>query len=190
MRKLSLEDICIILTCAAFIILTIVSILLCFDTVNVYNKYDYVESESTEIYYKEITIVREDSENKKQESTTSEPSTSESKDYNIEYFAKCVMSEAGNQDELGKRLVIDVILNRVESDIFPNSVNEVINQEGQFEVVMNNRINKVEPTDDIYNLILEETNNRTNKDILYFRTNHYHSFGTPVLQHQAHYFSK
>ena len=31
------------------------------------------------------------------------------------YFAQCVMAEAGDQDELGKRLVIDVILNRLDN---------------------------------------------------------------------------
>ena len=33
-------------------------------------------------------------------------------------------------------------------------------------------------------------NNPINEEILYFRTDHYHTFGTPVLKHQDHYFSK
>lgn len=108
----------------------------------------------------------------------------------IDYLAKCVMAEAGTQDDYGKRLVIDVILNRVDSDYFPNSIIEVINQSGQFEVVQNGSINEMVPTDNIYTLINQEIENESNEEVLYFRTSHYHSFGTPVLVHQDHYFSK
>lgn len=106
------------------------------------------------------------------------------------YFAQCVMAEAGDQDELGKRLVIDVILNRLDNTNFPNSINDIINQPYQFEVVSNGSINEVIPTEDIYTLIQEEIQNRTNYDVLYFRTDHYHNFGTQLFQHQDHYFNK
>ena len=107
-----------------------------------------------------------------------------------EYMAKCVLAEAGNQDEYGKRLVIDVILNRTENTAFPNTVNDVINQSGQFEVVSNGTIYNQIPDDYIYNLIDQEINNRTDSEILYFKTLGYHSFAEPVLNHEAHYFSK
>lgn len=106
------------------------------------------------------------------------------------YFAQCVMAEASDQDELGKRLVIDVILNRLDNTNFPNSINDIINEPYQFEVVSNGSINEVIPTEDIYTLIQEEIQNRTNYDVLYFRTDHYHNFGTQLFQHQDHYFSK
>lgn len=109
---------------------------------------------------------------------------------NIDYFAKCVMAEAGNQDEVGKRLVIDVIINRINNENFPNTVEDVINQPNQFEVVSTGKINEVIPTNDIYTLIQEEMKNRTNDEVLYFRTEHYHTFGTPLFQHQDHYFSR
>lgn len=107
-----------------------------------------------------------------------------------EYLAKCVLAEAGNQDELGKRLVIDVILNRVDNTAFPNTINEVINQSGQFNVVKSGAINKQVPDDHIYTLIEEEINNRTDYEVLYFKTLGYHSFAEPVTEHQDHYFSK
>lgn len=109
---------------------------------------------------------------------------------NIDYFAKCVMAEAGNQDEVGKRLVIDVIINRINNENFPNTIEDVINQPNQFEVVSTGKINEVIPTDDIYTLIQEEMKNITNDEVLYFRTEHYHTFGTPLFQHQDHYFSR
>lgn len=106
---------------------------------------------------------------------------------NMEYFVRCVTAEAGNQDDYGKRLVIDVILN--SCDKYNMTTTDVINADGRFEVVSNNSINTVEPDLHIYDLISEEITTRTNSDILYFRTNNYHSFGTPVMKHQAHYFS-
>ena len=106
---------------------------------------------------------------------------------NMEYFVRCVTAEAGNQDDYGKRLVIDVILN--SCDKYNMTTTDVINADGRFEVVSNNSINTVEPDLHVYDLISEEITTRTNSDILYFRTNKYHSFGTPVMKHQAHYFS-
>lgn len=108
----------------------------------------------------------------------------------IEYMARCVMAEAGDQDELGKRLVIDVILNRMDNEYFPNNIYSVIDEENQFEVVSNGMINNVIPTEDIYLLISEELESRTNTEVLYFKTGYYHSFATPLFKHQDHYFSK
>ena len=42
------------------------------------------------------------------------------------------MAEAEGEDTVGKALVILVVLNRVESDSFPDSIEEVIFQENQF----------------------------------------------------------
>lgn len=103
------------------------------------------------------------------------------------YIAQCVFAEAGNQDEMGKRLVIDVILNRVDSTKFPNTATDVINQTGQFEVVYNGSIN-APVYDDILELIKQEKKNRTNYDVLYFCTGGYQA--TPVIKWQDHYFSK
>lgn len=111
-------------------------------------------------------------------------------DFEIEYLAKCTMAEAGNQDEVGKRLVIDCILNRLNDENFPNSIADIINYPGQFEVVSNGSINVIVPTPDIYTLIEEELISPYNTEVLYFRTSHFHNFGTPLFQWGAHYFSK
>lgn len=45
---------------------------------------------------------------------------------------KIAYAEAGNQGEDGQWLVMSVIINRVNSSEFPNSIHEVIYQPGQF----------------------------------------------------------
>ena len=106
---------------------------------------------------------------------------------NLNYFAACIMAEAGNQDETGKRLVVDVILNRCDDNNC--KAESIINAKGQFQCVSNGFINKVIPDEDIYTIIEEEINNRYDNNVYYFRTQKYHSFGQPLYQHGAHYFS-
>lgn len=108
----------------------------------------------------------------------------------ITYLEKCVQAEAGDQGYLGKCYVVDVILNRIDSDDFPNTITEVINQKNQFAVVANNSINTVTVDEETKRAVQDELKCRTNTEILFFRTKHYHKFGTPLFQHKDHYFSK
>lgn len=101
----------------------------------------------------------------------------------IVQIGKIVQHECPNESELGKRLVIDTILNRVESDAFPNTVAEVLNQKGQY---CNPK--KYSPKE-VYTLIAQEINDRTDKRVLWFKTNWYHSFGEPIVKEGSHYFS-
>ena len=101
----------------------------------------------------------------------------------IVLIGKVVHHEAGNQSELGKRLVADTILNRVESDKFPNTVAEVINQPGQY-------CNPTKyPPDGTYKIVAEEIYMRTNPKVLYFKAGGYHSFAVPIVKEGNHYFS-
>ena len=101
----------------------------------------------------------------------------------IVLIGKVVHHEAGNQSELGKRLVADTILNRVESNKFPNTVKDVINQPGQY-------CNPKEyPPDGTYKIVAEEIYMRTNSKVLYFKTRGYHSFAVPIVKEGNHYFS-
>lgn len=129
------------------------------------------------------------------EPTTEEPTTecvenTTGCNWYIDYMAQCVMAEAGNQCDTGVRLVVDCILNRLDNDTFPDNIYDIINQAGQFEVVENGSINTIVPTQRIYDIIWEELENRYNSEVLYFRTLHYHTFGTPLFKVQDHYFSK
>lgn len=72
------------------------------------------------------------------------------KDY--EALLKIVEAEAGGEDEIGKMLVANVVLNRVKSDSFPDSVEEVVmqNENGtyQFSPVGNGRFEGVQVSEE------------------------------------------
>jgi N-acetylmuramoyl-L-alanine amidase len=110
-------------------------------------------------------------------------------DSDIDLIALVTMAEAEGESELGKRLVIDVILNRYDSTRFPNTINGVVYARNAFECMTNGRVNRCHVREDIRQLVVEELTSRTNSNIHYFRTNHYHGFGKPVLSEGNHYFS-
>ena len=49
-----------------------------------------------------------------------------------EMIYKITYAESGNQEIEGQRAVIEVILNRLHSEHYPNTVEEVLSQSGQF----------------------------------------------------------
>lgn len=65
-------------------------------------------------------------------------------------LAKIAMAEAEGEDTEGKALVMLVVLNRVWSDEFPDTIEEVIFQKGQFSPVSNGRFDRVVPDEDCY----------------------------------------
>ena len=107
----------------------------------------------------------------------------------FELISLVVMAEAEGEPEEGKRLVIDSILNRVDSDIFPNTVREVIYQPYQFTSMTNGRVDRCYVKKDIYDLVVEEYKNRYNSEVIFFRTNHYSEYGEPMFKVCCHYFS-
>lgn len=107
----------------------------------------------------------------------------------IELLALCVMAEAEGECEYGQRLVIDVVLNRVDDPHFPDTIYDVIYQKNQFAGMYGDRITRCYVKDELVQLVKEELENRTNEDVVFFRTGHYHSYGIPMFQVGAHYFS-
>lgn len=101
-------------------------------------------------------------------------------------IAKTVQAEAGNQDIEGKRLVAAVVLNRVDSEVFPDTVEEVLSQKGQF--VTYRSLSKTSPT--IYDMmaVQMELNERSNREVMFFRTKRYGT-GEPLMKVGDHYFS-
>ncbi|KOO50521.1 cell wall hydrolase [Priestia koreensis] len=59
-----------------------------------------------------------------------------------ELLARLVEAEAKGEPHAGKVAVATVVLNRVDSSDFPNSISEVINQPGAFSPVSNGAINQ------------------------------------------------
>lgn len=107
----------------------------------------------------------------------------------ISLIALVTMAEAEGECEEGKRLVIDTILNRVDSEHYPNNVYEVIYQENQFSSIWNGRIDRCEVRDDICELVREELKSRTNTDVIFFTAGEYSKYGIPMFQVENHYFS-
>ncbi|MBE5852877.1 MAG: cell wall hydrolase [Lachnospiraceae bacterium] len=107
----------------------------------------------------------------------------------MELLACVVEAEAGIEDELGKRLVVDTVLNRVDSDEFPDSIYDVIMQQNAFETITNGRAYEVTPTEETYRVVREELKHRTNYDVLYFCYTGYSRYGTPLFKEGRHYFN-
>lgn len=59
---------------------------------------------------------------------------------------KVAQAEAGNQGFVGQWLIMCTVMNRVESEDFPDTVKGVIYQEGQFATATNGAMNKAVPT--------------------------------------------
>lgn len=107
----------------------------------------------------------------------------------IELIALVTMGEAEGECEEGQRLVIDTILNRVDSPHFPDTVQEVIWQPNQFSAMWNGRLDRCYVREDICQLVREELENRLNYDVIFFNAGHYSKYGTPLFQVEHHYFS-
>lgn len=122
------------------------------------------------------------------EPIVSEPQEDELPEW-FDYLCQCVEAEAGDQDYLGKCYVVDVILNRVDSDEFPDNVVDVINEPRQFEVVLNGRINKVEVTESTRQAVMEELIDRKNYEILFFCMWKF-DWCEFLFKHGDHYFHK
>ena len=107
----------------------------------------------------------------------------------VELLACCVEAEAGNQDIYGKKLVTDVILNRVDDPGFPDSIWDVITQPSQFSVVSNGSIYTVEPSDETYQAVREELESRTNNEVMFFCSSGWLPYGTQWQKIGDHYFN-
>lgn len=106
----------------------------------------------------------------------------------IDIMATCIEAEAGNQGLMGKRLVADVILNRVESERFPDDIVSVIGQKNQFSTLTDGAMSKAEPTAETYEVIRMELKHRTDSKILFFTAGNYNKYCVPAYQYKDHYF--
>ena len=117
-----------------------------------------------------------------------EPEISMSKD-DMKLIAQMTMAEAEGESEYGQRLVIDTILNRVDSSTFPDTVYDVLYQPYQFSSIKDGRFARCHVKKELYELVVEEVHNRTNYDVIFFRTGHYSKYGTPLFKEDSHYFN-
>ena len=68
-------------------------------------------------------------------------------------LARIAMAEAEGCNTQTKTLIIMCVLNRVWSDEFPDTIEEVIFQENQFSPIDDGRWDKVEPNEDCYEAV-------------------------------------
>lgn len=111
-------------------------------------------------------------------------------DEEVELIALLTMTEAEGEPEEGQRLVIDTVLNRVDSPYFPDTVYEVVYQKNQYSGIQGERVERCWVKEELCELVRDEAKERTNDEVVFFRTEHYHSFGVPMFQVGHHYFSK
>lgn len=105
-------------------------------------------------------------------------------DEDCELLEQIAMAEAGNQDTVGKALVMLTVLNRVEKTGL--SIREVIYAPNQYYTA-----GMCPGNDDCHEaLVMIMEGWDESQGATCFRTGHYHNFGIPLFQHGSHYFSK
>ena len=111
----------------------------------------------------------------------------------LEMLAVCVEAEAGNQSLLGKRLVVDVILNRVDdgSGLWEDTIQDVIRQPTQFTSYWDGGMESiVEPSEESFEAVRMELEERSYPGIFYFREGQWSDYGEHWKKVEDHYFSK
>ena len=104
-----------------------------------------------------------------------------------ELLVRTVQAEAGNQDLNGRRLVVSVVLNRVESPLFPDTVKGVLSQEGQF--VTYRKLGSARPTWKDELAVQMEMEERINRSVIFFSCGSYIPNTDGLMKYGDHYFS-
>lgn len=80
----------------------------------------------------------------------------------IELLGRIVQLECGHDIQESKCATIETIFNRIFDPRYPNTLEEVLSQKGQFSTWKNRNIAKATPTDDTYACIGMVLNGQTN----------------------------
>ena len=107
----------------------------------------------------------------------------------MELMARVVEAEAGNQGLHGKRMVVDVILNRVNDKDFPDTVVDVIYEENAFTVISNGMYKQVEISEETWEAIRMEMEEISYPGLFYFCSTGFQEYGTPWDKVGDHYFN-
>lgn len=134
-----------------------------------------IKTSNVMTYYSKMEIISEKTKNL-------------SKD-ELDLISRVVMAEAEDEPYEGKIYVVDTILNRVDSKKFPNTVHDVIYQKDQFTSMWNGRYERCQSNKDLNEMIIQEYNNRSNSDMVYFTADHYGEYGKRLFSVGNHYFA-
>lgn len=102
-----------------------------------------------------------------------QPLTVKASTYEVTYeeavlLMKLAQAEGGNQGMWGQWLIMSVVVNRVNSPQFPDTIREVVTQEGQFATA--NRLDDVEPTRESHLALARLEKGRIADEIIGFET--------------------
>lgn len=107
----------------------------------------------------------------------------------LELLEKCVMAEGGGESYECQLAIANVIINRVLDKEYPNTVKGVITQKGQFSS-WPKMVKKAAATDSVKLAVRESlTKGCLPEDVLFFRANDYHTWGTSYCRIDNTYFS-
>jgi hypothetical protein len=125
------------------------------------------------------------------ESNDGEKADEEIRQADLQLLACLVEAEAGNQDFTGKRLVADVVLNRVADPDFPDTIPGVIYQPGQFSPVTNGALAEAYYTvsEESRRAVEAELTDQIDYTIRFFCSGGY-GCGVPEYRYGDHYFSR
>lgn len=102
-------------------------------------------------------------------------------------LAVLTLREARGESTLGKRLVIDTVLNRVDYEKYPNDILSVIYQPNQYTGVSEAGLGEDE-IQFVMDLVYQEVQHRTNWNVLYFCNSGYNG-PIPLFIEGHHWFS-
>lgn len=110
-------------------------------------------------------------------------------DEEIELLAKLVYEEARGESILGQRAVVEVVLNRVMDNRFPDTIYGVIYQKNPVQFSPAYKLNSTVPTDeqyDVVKMVLEEVKPVLESKVVFFSTTT--NGNTPYEKIGNHYF--
>jgi len=150
------------------------------DTINIIESTEYIEEE---VIIEEETILNEVNPYIELIDSLTE--------YEKELLYKITFAEAGNQEAEGQRAVIEVILNRVLSDNFPNTVEGVLSQPHQFSTWSKRNKIKKENQDmivEILELVYVEEPILPSIEYVFFDGKKHTKYATNYIKIQDHWF--
>lgn len=122
-----------------------------------------------------------------QEPVYADVTVSEHEGYLLE---RILWAEANDQGFVGQKAVIEVIFNRLRSPEWPNTIEGVLSQKGQFATWKDR--NKVTPTEiqsDVISEVLRETETIIPTDYVYFSTKK-HKWMHDCIRIRGHWFGR
>lgn len=107
----------------------------------------------------------------------------------LDLMERCVMAEGGGESYECQRAIACVIVNRVLSENYPNTVEGVITQDGQFST-WPSQIRRACATDEVKQAVREAlTSAAIPENVYYFRSDYYHKWGTDYCKIDNTFFS-